>query len=77
MLTTFLGIFLETPTNIVYEDINKGFLKFYYAGPSIFSLIRIVLMLTVVTFDPPSYYLARNENKKAEDLINIIYKEEH
>jgi short subunit fatty acids transporter len=75
--TSAFGLLLETPEDATYDDINKRLIKTYFFAPSIFSFLRIILLLTFIRFDPPFYYLTISQEDKAREVINKIYKEEY
>lgn len=57
MFTEAFGLMLETPDDAQIENINFTNLKIYYLAPSIFSLIRMILFITYIRFESPSYYI--------------------
>jgi len=75
--TSFFGLFLETPEDAVYEDVDRNFLKIYFTVPSIFSLLRIIILLTCIRFDPPFYYITQSDEQNALVVIDKIYKTEY
>jgi hypothetical protein len=76
-MTSVFGLFLETPENATYEDLNRFLIKSYFFLPSVFSIIRLIVMLTLIRFDPPFYYLTKSEDVKAVQLIEKIYKDDY
>jgi MFS family permease len=50
--------------------------KYMYAIPAVVAALQLVIFLTALRFDSPKYYLIKNKEKEAKDVIVAIYKEE-
>lgn len=77
VFTAVFGLFLETPKDATYDDVNKPLLKCYFTIPSIFSLVRVFCFVFWLKFDSPFYYLSNDRREEAEELINQIYYEKY
>jgi len=51
--------------------------KYMYAIPAVVAALQLLIFLTALKFDSPKYYLIKNKEKEAKEVIKTIYKEEY
>jgi len=50
--------------------------RWVYAMPAMIAGLQLLLLLIVLRFETPTYYLIHNEEAKAKEVLELLYKEE-
>ena len=75
-----VGIFTNYLLSLILPDKpdpqNKRW-QILYLFPIVVTLTRTILLLFVFNFDTPKYYILKNQDSLAEDMLRQLYKEEY
>ena len=62
LITSIIGWALPVGT---YRDIRNSFAWiFAYAGPCAFSILQVILLLTMFKYESPAYYIGQGDDQK-------------